>query len=192
MSGCARVNSSSHTKPALLVACLATASLAICAEQPHVRITQALEADGAALPRPVIGPGSVDPTILPFHVAVDYQCPVPGDRPQVFVSIGDSWRLQDASELPTPLIVRVDVPIRQLQWLMQPDSECASVAGQRKPDETDDATGFRYYRLPDRVAGFATLSCMAKDGAVSASTSIAPLSVWLSCPSPGAAPSSSP
>ena len=148
-------------------------------------MTQPTEADGAELPRPVIGAAAPGITTLPFHVALSYRCPAASDRPQVFVSIADSWRLQDASELPSPLVMRVDVPIRQVQWLMQPEAECANAEGKRKPDETDSG-GLRYYRLPAHVAGFATLTCVAKDGSLAAVTSTTPLDVWLSCPAPPA------
>jgi len=158
------------------------------AELPRVLATQALEANGQPLPRPVIGvaAGAAAP-VLPFHVALNYRCPAASDRPQVFVSIADSWRLQDASELPPPLVIRVDVPIRQVQWLMEPDAGCDGIDGKRTPDETD-AEGVRYYRLAAYVTGFATVTCVAKDGSLSAATATAPLDVWLSCPAPAAAP----
>ena len=97
------------------------------------------------------------------------------------MSIADTSRLEDVSNSPSPLIVRVDVPMRQLQWLMKPDAECANVGDKRAPDEAD-ASGASVLQAPASAAGYAMLTCTGKDGKPSAATTLVPLDVWLSCP----------
>lgn len=150
---------------------------------PEVALRQATEADGSALPRPTVGIAAPDITTLPFHLALSFRCPAGTERQQLFVSIADTSHLEDVSNTPSPLIVRVDVPMRQLQWLMQPDAECASVGDKRAPDEADDS-GTRYFRLQASAASYAMLTCTGKDGKASAATMLVPLDVWLSCPAP--------
>jgi hypothetical protein len=114
-------------------------------------------------------------------VALTYSCPAGTERRQLFVSIADTWRLEDATQIPSPVIMRIDVPIRQLQWLTPPQAQCRHIAAARAPDAMDDA-GNRYFRLQAEAAGYAMLSCMGAGGRTSAADSAATLDVWLSCP----------
>ena len=163
------------------LALLPALSPAVAAGVPEVALRQITEADGTPLPRPTVGVTAPGITTLPFPLALNFRCPAGTERQQLFVSIADTTQLEDVSKATSPIVVRLDVPIRELPWLMEPDSGCASVSDKRAPDETDDS-GIRFFTLHDRSAGYAMLSCTAKDGKASAATTFVPLDIWLSCP----------
>lgn len=95
------------------------------------------------------------------------------EHQQLFVSIADTSRLQDATGIPSPVVMRIDVPLRQLQWLMQPAQTCSAVGEQRHPDEVD-GEGSRLFRLHAGAAGYATLTCGGDGGNTAAATVAAP------------------
>jgi len=144
-------------------------------------MTQPGAAGGSTLEQPLLGVASPDVATLPFDVELTYSCPADTARGQLFVSVADSWRLEEAPAASSPLMMRIDVPIRQLQWLRQPEAVCRDVTERREPDEVDDR-GIRYFRLRAEASGHAMLSCTGKDGRISAASSAATLDVWLSCP----------
>ena len=118
------------------LALLPALSPAVAAGVPEVALRQAAEADGSALPRPTVGVAAPDITALPFHLALNFRCPAGSGRQQLFVSIADTAHLEDVSKAPSPLVVQLDVPMRELPWLAEPDSGCATVSDKRAPDET--------------------------------------------------------
>ena len=170
--------------PSLCLSLAALASPLIAHADPaRVALTQATEADGEPLPRPTIGPAVENATTLPFHVAVDFRCPAGTQRQLLFLSIANTTRLEDVTGSQPPLVERLDVPLRQVDWLTEPPNSCEALHDGRRPDEIAE-DGTRYYRLTARADGFATLTCEAEGGKQSAMTSSAPLDVWLACPVP--------
>jgi hypothetical protein len=153
------------------------------ADSPRVAMTQATEADGEPLPRPTIGPAVETGPTLPFSVAIDFRCPAGTQRQLLFLSIANTTRLEDVTGSQPPRIERLDVPLRQVEWLTEPANSCAALHDGRRPDEVA-GDGTRYYRLAARADGYATLTCEAEGGQQSAMTSSAPLDVWLACPVP--------
>jgi hypothetical protein len=154
----------------------------------ELTVTQATEVDGQPLPRPLVGVATAGGPTLPFHVRLEYRCPPGTGRQQLFVSIADTTRLEDATASPSPRVIRIDVPFRELPWLTQPATSCNTVSERRRPDEVD-SDGTRFFRMHAGAAGFATLTCWGADGAATEVTSITPLDVWLSCPAnPGTPP----
>jgi hypothetical protein len=151
-----------------------------------IAVMQATEVDGTPLERALVGAGAPVGALLPFHVALDFSCPAGTERRQLFVSVADTVRMQDAAEEASSQMLRVEVPLRQLQWLAEPARLCGSVAPQRPPDEFGDG-GLRYFRLHSGAAAYATVTCRGPGPRVAAATSSAPLDVWLSCPAGDAA-----
>jgi hypothetical protein len=158
---------------------LLATSAALPAETPEIAITQPGDADG--VPRPAIGVASPDATALTFHVGLIHGCPADTERRRLFVSIADTWRLEDATKTPSPTVMRIDVPVRQMPWLVQSQAQCQGARATSVPDEVTDA-GIRYFRLRGEVTGYATLTCTGKDRRSAAATSVTTLDVWLSCP----------
>lgn len=160
-------------------------------DRAEIVLTQATASGGEPLPRPVVGVASPGGATLPFHLALDFLCPAGMERQQFFVSIADTSRLQGATGSPSPQVVRIDVPLRQLQWLAQPERACGVVGKQRPPDEVT-GEGIRLFRLHAGAAGYATVTCSGESGKTSAATASAPLDVWLSCPAEEPAPAAGP
>ncbi len=150
------------------------------ADRAEIAMTQASEMDGNPVPRAVVGVADPGEPTLPFHVALAYSCPAGTERQELFVSIADTANLQDATAQASPRTLRIDVPLRQLQWLAEPATACDNIGDQRDPDEVDDG-GTRYFRIRTGTAGYATVTCRGKSE-TSAATTSAPLDVWLSCP----------
>jgi hypothetical protein len=159
----------------LLVPCAAPAN-----GPAAVALTQASEVDGTPLVRAIVGVAAPASATLPFHVSLDFRCPAGARREELFVSIADTARVQDATGSPSPRTLRVDVPLKQMQWLAQPERSCASIGGQRPPDEIGE-DGTRFFRLHAGAAAYATVTCSDADS-VTTATSTTPLDVWLSCP----------
>jgi hypothetical protein len=157
----------------------------------QISMTQAGGSDGSVQQSPLLGIASADTGTLAFDVALAYSCPGDTERRQLFVSIADTWRLEDATQIPSPVIMRIDVPIRQLQWLTPREAQCRHVAATRAPDAVDDA-GNRYFRLRAEAAGYAMLSCMGAGGRTSAAEAAATLDVWLNCPAADAGEATEP
>lgn len=151
---------------------------AAAADVPQISLSQAIEAAGTALPLPVVSPGFDAGASLPFHMTLTWRCPAGTARQQLFVSVADTVRLDEATA--SPHTVRVDVPVRQMEWLLPVQKACATTGSQRPPDQVGE-NGMRYWRQHAGVAAYATLLCAGKDGATGVTTT-APLDVWLSCP----------
>ena len=145
-------------------------------ELPRVTVTQ--PASGEDWRPPVIGAGAPVQSALSFTVVLSYGCPAATEPKQLFLSVAETWRTIDANGQQSPLVTTLDVPIRQLQWLTQPEAECRNVIGKRSADILE--TGVRYFRLHGATA-YAMLTCAGKSGR-SAATSSATLDVLLSCP----------
>jgi hypothetical protein len=142
-----------------------------------VRVTQAID---DRFPRPTVGiAASAGPT-LAFHLSLTYRCPADTREKSLFASIADTVHVEDIPPgQPSPVTVRIEVPIRQIPWLEQPGAACATIG--RRPDQVgSDGTG--YFRLHAAATGFVTLTCRSGDGHESAADSSAALDVWLSCP----------
>lgn len=135
----------------------------------------------------VIGPNGVPGDLLPFHLGVEFDCPEPGGGRQLLLSIADTVRLADASNLPSPQTLRLDVPLRQLQWL-QPAKACRELPPARQPVPGESV---RYIRLRARALAFATLTCSGPSGQTHMSMASVPLDVWLGCEPPDADSASS-
>ena len=164
------------------LACSATWALAAAAaDAPDVGLAQVMAVDDQPVARPIVGATVPDGAELAFHVAVTYRCPAGTQGRQLFVSIADTARLEDVTAAPSPLTLRLDVPVKQLPWLLEPEHSCATVSAQRNPDEVD-GSGTRHYRLHAGTAGYATLLCAPQGAPPSGATTAAPLDVWLSCP----------
>lgn len=128
--------------------------------------------------RPLVA-ANLRPVTLPFQLAADYRCPTGTKRTQLFLSIADTVRLVESPEVAVSQTLRLDVPLKRLQWLAQPAQLCTGIARQRAPDETT-ADGTRLFRLHAGAAAYATVTCHAENAETAATTS-APLDVWLSC-----------
>jgi hypothetical protein len=127
---------------------------------------------------PVVGTGGTPGPTLPFLLGVEYRCPWPDARQRLFVTVADSGEITDATGLPSPQTVRVEVPLRQLQWL-HPVKACRERAG---VEGARGADGVRYYRLHARATAFATLTCTGPDDRTAMTMTTVPLDVWLGCP----------
>ena len=174
-------NRSRNPFPLLLPLLALAGPPAAAAETAQIVMTQASEVDGSPVQRATVGVAAPDAQTLPFYITLTYRCPAGTEREQLFVSIADTAGLQDATGGPSPRTVRVDVPLKQLQWLAEPAKACDSVGDQRPPDEVDDS-GTRYFRLHAGAAGYAAVTCRGKGGETSTATSSVSLDAWLSCP----------
>jgi hypothetical protein len=135
----------------------------------------------AAVATTVIGRNGITGDVLPFLLGIDYQCPEPAGRRQLLLSIADTALLTDATALPSPQTLQLEVPLRQLAWL-QPAKTCRELPAARRPAAGDSV---RYFRLRARATAFATLTCTTADGRTETAITTAPLDVWLGCEPPG-------
>lgn len=169
-----------------LAACCVVASLAAVlpawATPPDISLTQVMQEGGQPLPRPTTGVAAPGQEALPFHLQVAYRCPAGTVAAQLLLSAADTTRIEALAR--SPLTVRLDVPVPQLEWLMTPGRSCNTLGRQRQPDETGSG-GIRYYRLRAAATAYGTLLCRAGDGSDGGSTTSIPLDVWLSCPAAG-------
>jgi hypothetical protein len=163
----------------LMIAVLQAVSAPLAANPEHADLRIAQPSD-ALLPRPMIGIAASASPALVFHLAVNFRCP--GVRPagSLFTSIADTTR-QDAlpTGQPSPVTIRMEVPIRQIPWLEEPAVACATM--KRRPDEIG-TNGIEYFRLHAAATGYVALTCRSEEGRESAADASIPLDVWLSCP----------
>jgi hypothetical protein len=145
-----------------------------------ISISQTTTIDGNAVEPPLVGVGAPPSPTVPFHVTLRFECPAGTERGRLFVSIADTALVEDAPPGASEQTVRLDVPLRQLQWLAEPGHHCDTTGEQRPPDDID-AGGARFIRLHAGAAAYASVSCRAREVVVSSATSSAPLDVWLSC-----------
>jgi hypothetical protein len=172
------------TLPKFLLLLALAASPAEAGDFAAIAVMQATEVDGTPLERALVGEAAPGAIALPFHLALDFRCPAGTERRQLFVSVADTVRLQEAEGEESAQTLRVEVPLRQLQWLAEPALMCGNVARQRAPDEVGEG-GLRYFRLHSGAAAYATVTCRGPGPRVAAATSSAPLDIWLSCPAGG-------
>ena len=169
------------TFSSLLLALPAFADAILPQDVAAITVTQASVLDGNRVPPPLVGVAAPEGATLPFHVTMDFSCPAGTERGKLFVSIADTTRIEDPVIGTSRQTLRLDVPLRQLQWLAEPARYCVNVTEQREPDEVD-GSGVRFFRLHAGAAAYATVTCLARQDVLSSATSSAPLDVWLSCP----------
>lgn len=157
---------------------------AALADAPDVTLTQALETADVALPRPTIGVAAPGQDSLAFHLTLDFRCPAGTPRTELLVTVADTVAAAEVPAGASPHTLRVDVPLKQLEWLVRPEQICRGVQRQRRPDEIG-SSGVHYFRLHAGTTAYATLLCAGAGDAASGATTSTPLDVWLSCPAAG-------
>jgi hypothetical protein len=130
-------------------------------------------ADGLSL----VGHGGAANDTVPFRIGLDYHCADAEAKRQLLLTVADTAQLIEASGLPSPQTLQIDVPLAQLQWL-RPAKACAGLE-EAVPYWAGD--GVRYFRLRTRATAFVTLTCTGASGSTEMSTATAPLDVWLGC-----------
>jgi hypothetical protein len=131
---------------------------------------------------PLVGQGGATDDTVPFRIGLDYRCADAEAKRQLLLTVADTIKLTDASTLPSPQTLQIDVPLAQLQWL-RPARACADL---RYAEAYWASDRVRYFRLRTHATAFATLTCTDAAGAVEMASATAPLDVWLGCATPSA------
>lgn len=126
---------------------------------------------------PLVGQGGMADDTVPFRIGLDYRCADAEAKRQLLLTVADTIKLTDASTLPSPQTLQIDVPLAQLQWL-RPARACADLQDAEAYWAGDEV---RYFRLRTRATAFVTLTCTNAAGAAEMASATAPLDVWLGC-----------
>lgn len=160
---------------------LSATCMTVRADLTAVSLKQVTGTPGEGSTDAVIGVAFPGGNSLGFELEMDYRCPSGTEGQQLFVSIADSMKTEAAPAGALPRTVRMDVPLKQLEWLMEPGKSCRSLNPGRAPDWVDDR-GIRYFRMPAAAMAYATLLCTRATAPAEGATTTQALDAWLSCP----------